>query len=282
MSRSILELAPPPAAPRIRYGPAPLHVADLRVPEGPGPHPCVIAIHGGFWRNRYDLDHLGHLCAALTGTGFATWNIEYRRVGDPGGGWPGTFHDVVRAARHLFAIDPCHRIDPGRVIVLGHSAGGHLASWLASIGAVPPSSGIGGEPLPLRGTVALAGVLDLRRAFELDLSDGAVRDFLGGAPGEVPERYAAASPIALCPLSVPHLLIHGGEDEIVPLEMSERLHAASPDATRLLTLPGAGHVDLIDPRAAIWPDLLAAILAITRGRFADPTQDQRDERALPQ
>lgn len=222
----------------------------------------MIAIHGGFWRNRYDLAHLGHLCAALQGAGFATWNIEYRRVGDPGGGWPGTFHDVAQAARHLFAIASRHRIDLDRVIVLGHSAGGQLALWLANLGAVSAGSEIGDEPLPLRGAVALAGVLDLRRASELDLSHGAVRDFLGGAPDDVPDRYAAASPSELTPLDLPHLLVHGGQDESMPPEMSARLHAASPDASILLMFPDAGHFDLIDPRATICPDLLAAIVAI--------------------
>ena len=264
MSQSILDLAPPPADLRTRYGPDPLHIADLRFPERPGPHPCIIAIHGGFWRNRYDLGHLGHLCAALTGAGFVTWNVEYRRLGDPGGGWPGTFHDVARAARYLFAMAPLdmsprHRIDPGRVIVLGHSAGGHLASWLACIGAVPATSDIGGEPLPLQGVVSLAGVLDLRRAFELNLSDGAVPHLLHGAPDQVPERYAAASPAELRPLAIPHLLVHGAADEIVPPELSTRLHVANPGASTLLTFPETGHFELIDPRSAIWPGLLAAI-----------------------
>ena len=267
MSQSILELAPPPADMRIRYGPAPQHFADLRMPAGPGPHPCVIAIHGGFWRNRYDLRHLGHLCAALTDAGFATWSIEYRRLDDPGGGWPGTFHDVARAARHLFDVAPLditprHRIDPGRVIVLGHSAGGHLASWLADMSAVPVDSAIRAAPLPFRGAVALAGVLDLQRASVLNLSEGAVRDLLGGAPDRVPERYAAASPSELSPLTVPHLLAHGAEDPIVPLEMSETLHAVGLDRSTLLTFPGIGHFELIDPRSEIWPELLAAILAL--------------------
>jgi len=263
VSESILDLPPPPANVRIGYGPDPLHVADLRLPKGPGPYPCVIAIHGGFWRNRYDLAHLGHLCAALTEAGIATWNIEYHRAGDPGGGWPGTFHDVTRAARHLVAIAPRHRIDPDRLIVLGHSAGGQLASWLACMAAVSESSEIRGDPLPLRGAVTLAGVLDLRLAFDLGLSDGAVRDFLGGAPDEVPERYAAASPAELTPLAIPHLLAHGGRDETVPPEMSTRVHAASPEVSTLLTFPRAGHFDLIDPRAVTWLDLLAAILAIS-------------------
>ena len=262
MSTSILDLPPPHADRRIGYGPDPSQFADLRLPKAPGPYPCVITIHGGFWRNRYDLAHLGHLCAALTGAGFATWNIEYRRVGDPGGGWPGTFHDVARAARHLFAIAARHRIDPDRVVVLGHSAGGQLASWLVNMGTVPVGSEIQDEPLPLCGAISLAGVLDLRHAAELNLSDGAVHDFLGGMPDDVPERYAAASPAELARLGVPHLLVHGGQDEIVPPEMSARLHVANPDTSTLLMFPDAGHFDPIDPRATIWPDVQATILPI--------------------
>src|SRR5687768_4480719 len=126
MSESILSRPPPVADHRLRYGPEPDQLGDLRLPKNSGPHPCIVVIHGGFWRVRYDLEHTGHLCAALTERGVATWNIEYRRVGTPGGGWPGTFRDVADAAADLFANAPRYRIDRTRVAVLGHSAGGHL------------------------------------------------------------------------------------------------------------------------------------------------------------
>lgn len=271
MTQTILDRVPPPADARIQYGDGALQFADLRVPEGVGSHPCVIAIHGGFWRNRYGLDHLGHLCAALTEQQFATWNIEYRRVGDPGGGWPGTFHDVAAAARHLFDNAAELQIDPARVIVLGHSAGGHLASWLASMEHVPVDSLIRSEPLPFRATVPLAGVLDLRACWELNLSNGAVLDFLGGTPEDVPDHYTAASPAELLPSGVPHLLVHGTEDENVPVTMSETYHAASICAggsASFLALPGTDHFDVIDPESRVWPEIAAAILALMNDSFS--------------
>jgi acetyl esterase/lipase len=264
MSESILDRRPPPADQRLRYGAEPLQFGDLRLPGGPGPHPCAVAIHGGFWRNRYDLGHLGHLCAALTAAGIATWSIEYRRIGDPGGGWPGTFRDVAMAARSLFDHATRYDIDPARIIAVGHSAGGHLASWLARAGNVPEDSPIRADPLPLRAVVSLAGVLDLRRAWELFLSEGVVQDLLGGTPADVPDRYATASPVELVPSGVPHLLLHGDNDEIVPIELSERYREAATaqgDDVTLLALPGADHFELIDPASLVWPEILTAIQA---------------------
>ena len=262
MSESVLTRAAPAADERVAYGEDPSQFGDLRLPAGRGPHPCVVAIHGGFWRARYDLAHLGHLCHALTAMGLATWSIEYRRVGAPGGGWPGSFRDVAAGAAHLFAIAPEHGIDPGAVVVLGHSAGGHLALWLAGLAAVPTASPIRADPLPLRGAVSLAGVLDLRRAWELGLSDRAVVDLLGGTPAESPDRYAAASPVSLLPLGLRQLLVHGADDAIVPSEISVRYHREArrlgDDAT-LLELPGTDHFDVIDPTSHAWPRISAAI-----------------------
>lgn len=263
MSETILDRTPPPADSRIWYGDERLQFGDLRMPVGNGPHPCVIAIHGGFWRNAYTLTHLGHLCAALTEQGVATWNIEYRRIGDVGGGWPGTFRDVVAAARYVFDHADDLDVDPGRIIVLGHSAGAQLASWLGSIENVPAESPVKADPLNLRGVVSLAGVLDLREAWKRNLSNGAVAEFIGGAPDETPDRYAAASPIELLPSRVPHLLVHGENDEIVPVSMSEAYHAAAVKAggrSTLLTLPDADHFDVIDPKCPAWPKVAAAVL----------------------
>jgi acetyl esterase/lipase len=264
LSESILTREPPPADLRLHYGPGPQQFGDLRVPGGSGPHPCVIAIHGGFWRARYDLEHLGHFCAALTAAGLATWSIEYRRVGDPGGGWPGTFHDVIHAARFLFAIAPHYGIDVDRVIVAGHSAGGHLALWLAGLWGVPEECPIHAAPLPLLGAASLAGVLDLRQSWQLGLGDHAVDALLGGSPDDVPERYAAASPVNLLPPGMPQMLIHGTDDDIVPVEISETYHRAAGayGGVSLRTLPRTGHFELIDPRSAQWPETLGAIRSL--------------------
>ncbi len=266
MSESILDVPPPPAGQRISYGDSPYHFGDLRLPELPGPHPVAIVIHGGFWRARYDLEHIGHLCAALTHAGLATWNLEYRRLGIPGGGWPGTFLDVAAGADYLRQLAGPYALDLRRVVSVGHSAGGHLAAWLAGRGRVLPGSPLHAEnPLPLRGVVPLAGVLDLIRAYELRLSAGVTGELMAGSPEEHSDRYAAASPAALIPLGVRQILLHGTADEDVPYAISRDYAAAARaagDDAELITLPGTGHFELIDPRSAEWPQVEAAVLRL--------------------
>ncbi len=262
-SENILFRPPPPPDVRIAYGKEPSQFGDLRLPKAPGPHPVVVVIHGGFWRNRYDLTHIGHLCTALTAQGFATWNIEYRRLRDPGGGWPGMFLDVAAAVNHVQALAPRYSLNLGRVVVMGHSAGGHLALWVAGLGRVPPDSPIyTANPLPLRAAVSLAGVADLRRASELQLSAGVTDELLGGKPNERPERYAAASPIELLPFGVSQYLVHGTDDDSVPFEISQRYYEtahARGDQVELMPLPGMGHFELIDPESKAWPRLLQVV-----------------------
>lgn len=223
------------------YGRDRLQFGDLRVPDGTPSVPVVIVIHGGFWRNRYGLDYIEPVCDALAAEGIATWNIEYRRIGDPGGGWPGTFDDVAAAADHLKSLASQFSLDLQRVVTIGHSAGGQLALWLAA------------EKKWLAGAVSLAGVVDLWRAWELKLSNSVVAELLGGGPAEVPDRYTAASPIERLPLGKPQKLFHGTADDSVPFEISARyVHAAERcgDDTELITLEGSGHFELVDPRKA--------------------------------
>lgn len=248
--QDILNLPPLPADARIPYGSDPNQFGDLRLPRVKGPHPVVVNIHGGFWRARYDLTHAGHLCAALANVGCATWNLEYRRVGNPGGGWPGSFEDLTQGFLHLRQIAGEYSLSLERVIVMGHSAGGQLAMVLA---AHQPS---------LRGVVSLAGVLDLRRAHELRLSNDAVAEFLGGPPERFGEHYREADPIALAIPRVPQRLIHGVTDNIVPIELSRRYRDAKKktgEAVRLAEVPNAGHFDLIDPRVDAWKKVEEAV-----------------------
>ena len=132
-SNDLDHLVAPPAEARISYGDDALQFGELRLPDGPGPHPVAIVIHGGCWLGEFDLTHIGTLAEALNEEGIAAWVIEYRRIGNPGGGWPGTFEDVARGADHLRKIAKEHPLDLDRVIAVGHSAGGHLALWLAWI-----------------------------------------------------------------------------------------------------------------------------------------------------
>src|SRR6266542_2664570 len=253
MTGDILSLVAP-ADRAIRYGAERSQFGELRLPVGvDGPAPVVVVVHGGFWRVQYALDHIGTLCAALTREGWATWSIEYRRLGEPGGGWPGTFLDAAAGLEAVRELAEGYPLDLDRVVTMGHSAGGHLALWLAARGHVPAQSDIApvGESLPLRGAVGLAAVSDLREAVRLGLNAHVASQLMGGAPERFPERYAAGSPAELVALGARTVLVHGEADDVVPVEMSrgywERATAAG-EAAELVTLHGAGHFELIDPR----------------------------------
>jgi acetyl esterase/lipase len=262
----ITALAVPPADRRIHYRHGPLQFGDLRLPEGAGPHPVVVVIHGGCWLNAFDLDHISPLSAALTESGMATWTIEYRRIGDPGGGWPGTFDDVAAGIDHLHSLAAGFPLDTERVVLLGHSAGGHLALWWAGRHNVSHDSRLwlpGPGGITARGIVSMAGITDLRSYGAGEGScNRAVAELLGGSPQEVPGRYAQASPVELLPLGVPQRLVHGVQDPIVPIAESERLAnraVAAGDDARVVRIEGAGHFDVIAPFAPAWHSVLAAV-----------------------
>jgi acetyl esterase/lipase len=172
MSEDILTLAPPAPDLRLAYGADPNQFGELRLAKTgtESGFPVLMNIHGGYWRAKYDLAHAGHLCAALTSKGIATWNLEYRRVGNDGGSWPGTFGDVVNGYRFLRQIAAKYHLNLNRTVVMGHSAGGQLALCLAA------------HELSVPRVVSLAGVVNLQRAWELHLSNNAVVEFLGGKP----------------------------------------------------------------------------------------------------
>ena len=256
MGRDILDRPAPAADLRLHYGSDALQFGDLRLPQGPGPHPAAIIIHGGFWRARYNLDHIGHLCAALTRTGVATWSLEYRRVGNPGGGWPGTLLDAALGADFVRQLAEKYHLDLAKVISIGHSAGGHLALWLAARKKLPTGDPLASaNPLQLHAAVSLAGVVDLRRSFELRLGDGAVAEFMGGPPDKLPGRYHSASAMELVPLGIKVRLLHGTEDSVVPIEISNNYQKAASragDNALMWVLGGADHFAVIDPRSEHW------------------------------
>jgi acetyl esterase/lipase len=272
-SDDILTRAAPPPDLAIRYGSGPDQVADLRLPPGPatgqGPAPLVILLHGGFWRAAYDRAHTGPLAAALAAEGFAVCAPEYRRVGQPGGGWPGTFDDVAAAVDvlpGLAAEATGGRADADRPILAGHSAGGQLALWAASRHRLPSGVPWSVPALSCRGVVALAAVSDLGSAHRLGLGRGAVAALLGGGPDDQRSRYALANPVGLLPTGIPVRLVHGGADETVPCEMSlsyaSRAQEAGDDAT-CAALAGLGHFEPIDPLSAAWPAVAAAFRALS-------------------
>ncbi len=249
---------------QLHYGSEPLQFGELYVPNGPGPHPVVILIHGGFWRARYGLSLMTGLARDLAERGIAAWNIEYRRIGDIGGGWPGTLQDVALAADYLRTIGPAYAIDSQRVVAVGHSAGGHLALWLAARPYIPSDSlvRVGDTPLPLLGVISLAGANDLKHVWQLHLSGDVAVEFLGGTPNDVPERYAVASPAALLPLRVPQVLVHGTEDLNVPLVVSRayaRKAQEAGDQVTLIELPDAEHFVVIDPHSWAWKMIVGEI-----------------------
>jgi acetyl esterase/lipase len=241
-SHDILSLTPPKADVRVAYGRDSNQFIDLRLPKSKGTHPLAINIHGGFWRAKYDLLHAGHLCAALTSKGIATANVEYRRVGNLGGGWPGTFDDIRSAYRFLLQNAGQYGFDTKRVVVMGHSAGGQLALCLAAH-----------EPEVSR-VISLAGAVDVSEAYRLHLSNDAVVEFLGGKPEDVGDHYREANPMKLA-IAGRQWLVHGTDDDIVPFAFSRDYVSAKlkgREDVRLVEIRGARHFDVVDPRTEAW------------------------------
>jgi acetyl esterase/lipase len=253
----------------VRYGTHPDHVADVRLPSGEPTGPLVIFIHGGFWKAEYDRVHTAPLAVDLAAHGYPVATSEFRRMGQEGGGWPGTFADVAAAVARVpgliadgVSVRGRSVPDLARPILAGHSAGGHLALWYPGSAGATGCGGAATDAPPVRGVLALAPVADLALAYRLGLDDHAVAALLGGGPEEVPDRYEAADPMRALPLKVPTVVVHGTEDDRVPVEVGRSYVAAARESgadVSLVELPGTEHFAVIDPRSAVWSTVLEAL-----------------------
>jgi len=261
----VMALQSEPPTQQISYGPESLQFGDLRLPEGEGPFPVVAIIHGGCWLATYDLHLMDAMATDLTERGYATWNIEYRRVGDEGGGWPGTFEDIADGLDKLRDLSETYPLDLDQLVVAGHSAGGHLALWAGSRSCLTGKSPLyRPDPIQPSGIVSLAGIVDLEHY--LVRSGGGcgatVKDLMGGFPEERAERYRQASPVEMPLTGVARTLITGKQDPIVPVAHVARYEEAHPDPDGMIDarrIGGVGHFEVITPGSKAWPAILDAI-----------------------
>ncbi len=244
---------------QLAYAKAPQQYGELWLPEGSGPFPVVVFIHGGCWLNAIDITHTHAASTALAEAGYAVWSLEYRRIGDPGGGWPGTFDDISRGVDHLLELVDRYPLDISRVYLTGHSAGGHLALWAAT------RETPGKNAVKIAGVITLAGILDLESyAFGNSSCQRAVAQLMGGSAKQWPDRYRHASPLHHLPTTVATTLIQGTSDTIVPMSQAEAYyesaHQHDPEApVSLRPVEGAGHFDLIHPGTDAWQQLLEVL-----------------------
>ncbi len=264
-------------ATRIAYGTGTLQFGELRLPAGRGPHPVVIIVHGGCWVAKLGklddravaLDLVRPIAADLTANGFATWNLEYRRLGNDGGGWPGTFQDIAAGADHLRQIAAKNELDLTRVVAIGHSAGGHFALWLAARSKLPESSVLFvKDPLRLKGVVDLDGPGDLKATLPLQqpvCGAPVITQLMGGSPEERAQRYREGSPVEMLPLGVPQEIFAG---RMFAAEMPAYVEAAkrAGDAVHAAIDAQSGHFVFIDPGSSTWLQVIKAIRALAEPR----------------
>jgi acetyl esterase/lipase len=271
----------PAAEHRLSYGTGELHVGELRLPDPNAarrPYPVVMLVHGGCWANQIGkmdprataLDLLRPMAAALASAGIATWNVEYRRVGNPGGGWPGTFEDLAQATDFLRSLAPKHHLDLSRVVVAGHSSGGHLAMWIAARPRLAPTSPLHTwSALPVKAVVNLDGPADPAaiQPFEKNVCGmPAVTQLLGGTPADRQDRYRDASPLSALPLGIPQEFVAGGMirrfmEQVTAYQSAAR---AKGDTVTIVTLEGAGHFDMLAPKSPLWKIVEERFKALVR------------------
>ena len=254
----------------VHYGPAPSQVAELFLPPGttaakPSPRPVVVLLHGGCFLEQYQgFSQTSALAADLAGRGYAVWNVEYRKLGEPGAGYPGTFQDVATAIDALRAEAPKHGLDLTRVIAVGHSAGGHLALWAASRGKLPAASPLHTpNPLKIGAVISLAGIGDLQgqaKAWAIPCGEDTLDRLLDTA--HRPHPYADTSPAELLPTGVKVVMVHGVFDAVMP-PYTGRAYVEkvrkSGDTAEIVTIPGAAHFDLVIPTTPAWTEIAGLV-----------------------
>ena len=268
-------LARPRVAPTkvVAYGSAPHQFAELWLPEGKGPYRTLVVIHGGCWlADLPGTELMAYLSDDLRKHGYAVWSIDYRRIGEDGGGYPGTFADTAAAMEKLQHIAPAENLDLRKVVTIGHSAGGHLATWSAARPRLAKTSPLAMQsPLPITGVVSLAGINDLKsyRATGPSACGGPPTiDALVDAKARTgADLYADTSPAALLPIGVRQIVISGSLDKIVPPAFGQDYAAAAAkkgDAVKEITIESAGHFELIDPTSDAWKTIRAEIDALMK------------------
>ena len=263
---------------KLAYGRDALQFGELRLPKTKGPHPVVILVHGGCWVDRLPgrdprdttFEPLRPLAEALADAGVATWNIEYRRAGNPGGGWPGSFLDLAAGVDFLRTIAQANQLDLNRVVVLGHSSGGQLVHWIAARPKLPRSSPLYSKnPLRLKAVVNVDGPPDISAAQPVEKKFcpvPGITQFMGGTPAEQPERYREISAAALLPIGVPQTIVAGGllQGAYDLVSTYEASATAKGDSVTILKLEGAGHFDMLAPEGQYGKSVIEAILALLK------------------
>jgi acetyl esterase/lipase len=256
------DLPRPSPALQFAYGEAPSQGVDVFLPDGPGPHPVAVLIHGGCWSaTTAGREQMRHLGPELTRRGIAVWSIGYRRANEAGGGYPGTYQDVVVALDRLAEDAPAHRLDLARIALVGHSAGGHLALWAASRGSLPQESPLRGVPrFTPRAVISLGGVGDLATfaRFVPVLCGPGIAERLAPA-----DKIGEVSPAALKPSAGSVIMVSGVLDRLVPpwiaYDYARALKNKSATRARLVNVPDAGHFDLVTPSAPAWQEIRGLI-----------------------
>ena len=264
---SVGEFAWPSPDAQLSYGDDQFQFGYLRLPEGSGPHPVIVFMHGGCWLSVFDIRYTGLAEQAFADAGYAVWSLEYRRVGNPGGGWPGTFLDVATGADHLTELAREYPLDLDRVIAIGHSAGGQLALWLAARGRIPASSELyTAGPLPIHGVLALAPAPNLETLHSSGSCGPGVDGLMGGSPNVRPERYQVGSPMQLMPVDVPQRVVVGALDAQFGPSGRAYFQAAQRAGSSPVTLreaPESGHFEMVVPYTSTWPITLQELESLS-------------------